>query len=277
MTRQSPVDEALLTNKSIYRYGNAFTTEAVLGIGFVRKADRPDGYEEGQPHYSALWCLRGQGMYDDGTIQVEVGPGMVVQRFPGHPHRLDITGGDWAECWIALGTSIFPALCAFRVVDTKSPVLSVPLDRVLLREINAACDALRDASELDLPTHVARAVSLLVELLGRSTDHRSRPGLGMMETACRRLDAEPRLSAHRLARDCGMSYERFRKVFREAVGMAPREYQILRRLNRAHVLLTTTDLSVKAIADELGYANPFIFSSQFKRYMGNPPSTFRQG
>ena len=72
-----------------------------------------------------------------------------------------------------------------------------------------------------------------------------------------------------------MSYERFRKVFRARMGVSPAAYRIRRRIDRARELLVG-GVSVSRVADELGYANPFIFSAQFKRLVGASPRAFQR-
>jgi AraC-like DNA-binding protein len=94
--------------------------------------------------------------------------------------------------------------------------------------------------------------------------------------ACQRITADPTITLTAAARGSGMGYERFRKVFREHTGVTPGVFRILRRLDRARALLHEGERSIAAIAEELGYASPFAFSSQFKRFVGVAPNHYRQ-
>jgi len=78
-----------------------------------------------------------------------------------------------------------------------------------------------------------------------------------------------------VARKVGLSYHAFRTAFMMHKGCTPLNYRIQRRIARACELLRTH--SVKKVAAELGYRDPFTFSGQFKRYVGVPPSQFRAG
>jgi AraC family transcriptional regulator, transcriptional activator of pobA len=40
--------------------------------------------------------------------------------------------------------------------------------------------------------------------------------------------------------------------------------------------LSTTSLSIKEIAYEIGYIDPFYFSNQFKKYFGTSPKQYRE-
>ena len=74
----------------------------------------------------------------------------------------------------------------------------------------------------------------------------------------------------------GLGYERFRKVFRQRVGMSPGEYRIRRRIDRARALIAQHRLSNTQVAHALGYRDPFTFSKQFKQVVGVSPGAFRR-
>ena len=62
---------------------------------------------------------------------------------------------------------------------------------------------------------------------------------------------------------------------RTAFGTSPARFFTGYRMERARLLLVQTDLSVKAIADYLGFENPYHFSTVYKRIHGVSPSTHR--
>ncbi len=72
------------------------------------------------------------------------------------------------------------------------------------------------------------------------------------------------------ALEMGMSPRNFRRAFREANGKSPRDYLLGKRMERAVELLPAQ--SVKETAAILGYSDPYVFSRQFSRFYGVPPS-----
>ena len=50
----------------------------------------------------------------------------------------------------------------------------------------------------------------------------------------------------------------------------------LLRLARAATLLTRSNLSVAAVAEDCGFANPYHFSRRFHRTYGQPPGRYRR-
>jgi AraC-like DNA-binding protein len=98
----------------------------------------------------------------------------------------------------------------------------------------------------------------------------------LIEEACRLLGEQggARLSAQRIAKELGLPYETFRKLFTRQVGVAPHAYRLRQRMQQACGLLGES--SVKEVAARLGYRTPFAFSRQFSKVMGVPPKTFKR-
>ncbi|WP_433798406.1 helix-turn-helix domain-containing protein [Actinomycetospora sp. CA-084318] len=79
-----------------------------------------------------------------------------------------------------------------------------------------------------------------------------------------------------LADRAGVSRAAFARRFHEAVGTSPLAYVREHRLAVAeHALLTEPDVTVAAVARRVGYANPFSFSTAFRRHRGVAPSEVR--
>ena len=78
-----------------------------------------------------------------------------------------------------------------------------------------------------------------------------------------------------LARRCHLSTEHLRRLCRRELGRSPMHHVIFLRMQHAAKLLATTDDKVETIANEVGYANPFVFSTTFKKWVGWRPSEYR--
>lgn len=249
-----------------------------LGVGFVLKSGRVIDAPMHRPHsYSAVWCLRGQGTYiaEDGT-EIPLVPGSLFHRFTDRQHSNRIVvGSHWAEAWIVIPVEVEHALRSIGVLDPRRPVQQPGLDLGLVRELHDLLAGIRQAPESGLGAVLAQLVGVLTHLCGRdqaSTD----PHRIAIDEACRRLGEDPRLDLHHLAHSLHLSYERFRKIFRQHLGISPGEYRIRRRIDRARSLLLQHEHSISSIAGVLGYPNPFAFSAQFKHIVGESPEHYRK-
>ena len=73
-----------------------------------------------------------------------------------------------------------------------------------------------------------------------------------------------------------LSVSRYYTLFKESTGYSPSEYIIVLRINRACTFLQQTDMTVKEIALQVGYHDPFYFSRLFKKYMKTSPMEYRK-
>lgn len=84
-------------------------------------------------------------------------------------------------------------------------------------------------------------------------------------------------SLAQMASAAGLAPNYFHRKFAQTFRLTPYAYILQRRMNVARQLLLGTEVSVQAVARRTGYANPFHFSSAFRRYFGVSPSRMRQG
>lgn len=78
-----------------------------------------------------------------------------------------------------------------------------------------------------------------------------------------------------LANACHLSAEHLRRLCRQQMGRSPMRQVTYLRMQHAGELLATTNQKIEAIAASVGYENPFVFSSTFKKWIGWRPSQFR--
>jgi len=80
----------------------------------------------------------------------------------------------------------------------------------------------------------------------------------------------------RLAREAGYSKEHLRRLCQRQLGRSPIHQVTYLRMRRAAELLNTTERTIEAIAQEVGYQNPFVFSNAFTKWIGWRPSEYRR-
>ena len=71
-----------------------------------------------------------------------------------------------------------------------------------------------------------------------------------------------------------LSEKQLQRLCLKELGRSPRQQLIWLRMRRAAELLVEQRRKIEAIANEVGYKNPFVFSTTFKRVMGWSPSDY---
>jgi AraC family transcriptional regulator len=136
------------------------------------------------------------------------------------------------------------------------------------------------------------AVSSLLTLLGVRLARRHRPSAAPAATAApeglsqfqrqqaiQRLhdELDKRIPLAALAAESGLSPFHFARLFKQATGLPPHEYQLQLRIQRARELLQReSDRTLAEIACELGFADESHFRRHFKRIVGTTPGRFRR-
>ncbi len=253
------------------------TRMGLLDCGYVHKS-RGCGayYNRAEPQAIMVVILKGNGRFVDSPSGVhEVEAGCALQHRPGLSYSVVPTSQVWEEFYFRLPAVLFESLSALGTLDPARSVLRPGVSPELIARFD---DLLQHSQHLD-PADVGLLLLRLHELvvtLYRLEAQRQGPGPhdAMVRAACDRLAGEldRPMDLRAMAADFALSYERFRKVFREQVGMPPGEYRIRRRLDRGRTLLAEQGKSVKRVAYELGYPDAASFSKQFKKIVGLNPS-----
>jgi AraC-like DNA-binding protein len=92
------------------------------------------------------------------------------------------------------------------------------------------------------------------------------------------IDAEASgdLSLAALARECRLSASHFARAFRLSTGVAPHQWLLRRRIEKAQHLLASTGEPLSEVAARTGFADQSHFTRTFARLVGVPPGAWRR-
>lgn len=126
------------------------------------------------------------------------------------------------------------------------------------------------------------AVDHLVLAVNRAMAPTAAPQLAIhpaVRTVKRLLDQEfdQRWTLRRLADRVGLAPSYLAELFTDHLGQPPHRYLNERRIDRARQLLDTTDLTITAIAQSLGYSSSQHFARTFRAHTGTTPTAYRRG
>lgn len=83
------------------------------------------------------------------------------------------------------------------------------------------------------------------------------------------------ISVADIAEHVGISQGYLNRIFNERANLTVQSYLLQFRMYKAANLLVGSTLSVKEIADQVGYPDQLVFSKAFKRQFGTSPKNYR--
>jgi AraC-like DNA-binding protein len=217
-----------------------------------------------------LACIGGRGkVLVDGRLRVcNEGDACLL---PAHTLNAfeAVPGSDWRFCWVCVAQP--PGQRP--VADVASPVMArfdpFPLHSAiigLLHECKTVCE----------PALIQRWVELIQSYLLRFAQPLQSDDQLRLLWERVAADLRDRWTLARLARESGYSNEHLRRLCRRQLGRSPMHQVTYLRMRQAAELLGKTSHTIDAIAHEVGYENPFVFSNAFTKWIGWRPSEYRR-
>jgi AraC-like DNA-binding protein len=72
------------------------------------------------------------------------------------------------------------------------------------------------------------------------------------------------------------SYKTLSRLFQEVIGISPKEYVQIKRVNQSLALFASSkDIKSQDLADQLGYYDSAHFINEFKKYTGKTPKSLK--
>lgn len=85
-----------------------------------------------------------------------------------------------------------------------------------------------------------------------------------------------RLTVAEMARTVGLSESWFSNVFKQTMGMTPLQWQLAKRVEHAKKLLIESDMTIAAIAAQIGFSDQAHFTKVFRQIAGDTPAAWRR-
>lgn len=232
------------------------------------------------PGHELILCLQGQGYVRVAGNIHSVKSGQLVWINCHHPHEHGAVKEDpWEVYWVRIEGPRLARMCDILSV-TEAPVFlgfDLPAAKPLYEEIFR----LMPDNAPEAPALIHAAVGQLIALAFCARLRDPEPRKPSVPPALRapvermKLFYFERHRVEELAKLAGMSPSHFSRVFKAAFGTSPIDWLRRERINQAKRRLAETTDAIKEIAEQVGYADRFFFSKDFKQLTGVTPREFR--
>ena len=266
---------------STERTSDEYLTLNSCGIQNLDEYDRGSFRPKGRVDYHILYIEKGICHLTLDGEERPVGAGGIVLFRPGEPqiysflasegsisHYIHFTGAGCEALLSELGID------RLRVFDMGASRTYEEISAKMVREFTMK----KQHWESFCAAYLHELLNIIARKYGLRHSRINHVSESRIDAACRaiyeNLVSPP--DARELASACCLSESRFLHIFREATGKSLKEFTISMRIDRAKSMLSATDMSVREIAEVVGYDDQSYFSRIFKQAAGMSPSEYRK-
>ena len=231
--------------------------------------------------FQLVYIANGQGIFESRTTAptlVEGGTAFLL--YPGVWHRFKPSGDTgWEEFWVGFRGHYADYLMRQECFDPHRPLISISFRLELLSVFTRLIDTLK----YEGIAYQQIATCQIIQLLGLV--YSSALSSHTSQNRRQQIVYEVRYQVHgnwersidfkELAKERNVSYVWLRKAFKDVMGVAPGQYHLKIKIEKAAQMLQETDLTITEIAHRTGFESLFHFSRIFRKKTGFPPSQYR--
>jgi AraC-like DNA-binding protein len=235
--------------------------------------------------YQIIYVPAGTGCLETRHQTSDVRAGDLILLYTGdwHRYRPNINKG-WETYWVGFKGPYIEKYVRDRLFTGPTSITrSIGHHH---KELISVFDQLIDLSRKDEALFKRMALGALLQIVAHASippstentaENAARPPSSISEKAeaFMRQNLFTDIDFHRLASSFGLSYSRFRSLFKDQTGIAPHQFLLGERIACAKRLLKDPAVEIKTIGYKVGFGSPSYFSRFFRRKTGITPSAAR--
>lgn len=236
------------------------------------------GHKNGRNDFYLMYLCRGKLKIQHGENEFILKSGQVII-FPPHIPVLytNISDKNIDYLWIHFTGNKAEKLISDAHLSLSTPT-EVSIDEKIISEFQSLFNEYINRDFLFETTSIAKFINI-ISLFGRAAARLNKTHTSpSLKNTLKYIDENyaKEIDIKELANQEHMSYTYFRTIFKKKTGTSPNQYIIMLRLRNASLLLKQTDLSIKEIAESVGFSDQMYFSRIFKKRFGVSPKGFRE-
>ncbi|RYE27119.1 MAG: AraC family transcriptional regulator [Sphingobacteriaceae bacterium] len=232
--------------------------------------------------YQVIYISKGTGIFESENCKGEITEGSIILLYPGEKHRYrpNLKTG-WDEYWVGFKGEFIDNIINKNYFDPTKAVFQIGFNETIINLFNDIVQFSKEEKPGYQPV-ISGAIIYLLGLMHSEYQQSSLNEKDNVELVVRkarlifREKIHEDISPEKVAQELQVGYSWFRKIFKKYTGLAPGQYLIQLKIQKAKELLGDSSKLIKEIAFELSMNSSLHFSQLFKDKVGLTPVAYRQ-
>lgn len=246
------------------------------GINFAGISALCSGYSIGSPEASSrhmiIFTKSGRGYLQTPLEEYHLTPGTYISVPPGSSYTFGVSDNKWDILWFYILDIPFWQILKNSGIDFQKTSMISKLELAMEGYLSES-----KSNNLAASIFADLIVCYLEQIFEINGEEEKDDTRNKLEMIWHEIDENPakKWSKSELSQKLYVSSSTFDRMVKRYYGVTPWQKIIQIRMEKAKILLSKTDYPIQVIADRLGYANEFIFSTAFKKYSSLAPKYYR--
>lgn len=253
----------------------------IASLGYYPKAAGHYTYrKKGLGENFLFYCVDGAGWYKIADKQYEVKSNEFFILPQNVEHAYGSSENDpWSIYWIHFGGDALSHFNSMYGVQTHFKPYYIKGSNEIFTSFSKMYNALELGYSIDNLTFANMCLSHFITLFIYNSKHYvvTEDKINSIDRAILYMQEHinENISLNDLSSRYNYSASRFSSLFRQKTGYAPIDYFIQMKMQKASQQLDFTDSSIKEVALNLGFDDPYYFSRRFSKVIGMSPTKYR--
>lgn len=233
--------------------------------------------------FQVIYIAKGEGIFESASCKKSIiKEGTVMLLFPGEWHRFKPNAKTgWDEYWVGFKGPIMENLVRQHFFYQRKAVLPVGIHESMIHLMLEIIEKTKHEKTGYQPMVAGIVLHLLGQIHSLIKQNNFKPE-DITESIINkariifRTNIDSDISIESVAEELNVSYAWLRKSFKAYSGIAPHQYLLQLKIEKAKILLADPSLQIKEIALLLNFKSPFYFSKLFREKTGLSPDQFRK-
>lgn len=254
----------------------------ICSIGYYPKAKDHYTYrKKGLPENFLFYCVDGHGWYKVDNQRYEVGPNefFILPQHTEHSYGSD-EEHPWTIYWIHFGGESLADFNKLQTVQKHFKPDYIKNNGDILPVFFRIYKTLELGYSIDNLLFANMCLSHFITLFIYNTRHYAATAndkIDCVDSAILFMQEHinENISLNALSSQYHYSVSRFSNLFKQKTGYAPIDYFLQMKMQKACQELNFTNESIKTIAFNMGFDDPYYFSKRFRTILGISPKKYR--